>query len=49
VDYRCSDGRYSFEIEHGAGSSKVVDIHEARVGKMSDLILDAKVLVKNYI
>jgi len=46
VDY--SDGRCSFEVEHGADSSKVADMHEARAGTMSDVIGDAKVLIKNY-
>ena len=49
VDYRCSDGRCSFEIEHTADSSKVVDVHEARAGKMSEVIGEAKILVKKYI
>jgi len=48
VDYRCSDARYSFKIEYKADSSKVADIHEARPGKMSDAIGEAKVLVNNY-
>ena len=29
-------------------SSKVADMHNARAGKMSDVIGKAKVLVKNY-
>src|SRR6218665_3902657 len=48
MDYRCSGGRCSFEIKHRADSSKVTDMHEARTGKMSDVIGEAKVLVKNY-
>ena len=50
VDYRCSDGtcRCSFEMEHRADSSKVADMHEARAWKMSNVILEAKILVKNY-
>ena len=46
VYYRCSDGRCSFEIEHRADSSKVTDMHEATAGNMSDVIGEAKVLVK---
>jgi len=38
----------SFEIEHRADSSKAADMHEARAGKMSDVIEEGKVLVKNY-
>jgi len=38
VDYRCSDGRCSFEIEHLTDSSKVAYVHEARAGKLSDVI-----------
>jgi len=48
VDYRCSDGRCSFEIKHRADSSKIADMHAARAGKMSDVIREAKVLVKDY-
>ena len=29
-------------------SAKVVDMHEARSGKASDVIGEAKVLIKNY-
>jgi len=36
VDYRCNNG--SFEIEHRVDSAKVVDMYEARVGKLSDVI-----------
>jgi len=43
VDYQCSDGRCSFEIEHRANSAKVADMHETRAGKMSDVIREAKV------
>jgi len=35
---RCSDGRCNFETEHMAYSSKVADMHEARAGKMSDVV-----------
>ena len=42
------DRRGSLEIEHWADSSKISDIHEAKSGKMSDVIGEAKVLVKNY-
>ena len=38
MDYRCSDGRCSFEIEHRADSAKVAEMHDARAGKMSDMI-----------
>jgi len=31
-----------------AGVSKVADMHEARAGKMSDVIGEAKILDKNY-
>src|SRR6218665_57066 len=48
VDYRCSDGRCSFEIEHRADSAKVADMHETKARKLSDVIREAKVLVKNY-
>jgi len=48
VDYRCSDGRCSFEIENRADSSKVADMHEARARKMSDVIGEAKVLAKTH-
>ena len=36
MDYRCSDGRCSFEIEHRADYAKVSDMHEARARKLSD-------------
>ena len=51
MGYRCSNGRCSFEIENRSDSSKVADfqdMHEARAGNMSDVIGEAKVLVKNY-
>ena len=48
MDYRCSDGRCSFETEHRADSSKVADMHEARAGNTSDVIGEAKVLVQIY-
>jgi len=48
VDYRCSDCRCSFEIEHRVNSAKVADMHETRARKLSDVIREAKVLVKNY-
>src|SRR6218665_243859 len=48
VNYRCSDGRCSFEIEHRVNSAKVADMHEARARKLSDMIGETKVLVKNY-
>jgi len=48
MDYRCSIGRCSFKIEHRADSAKVANMHEARAGKMSDVIRETKVLVKNY-
>ena len=39
----------NFEIGHSAESAKVADMHEARAGKMSDVIGEAKVFsVKNY-
>ena len=44
VNYRCSDGRCSFQIEHKADSAKVADMHEARARKMSDVIGEAKIL-----
>src|SRR6218665_3851449 len=53
---RCSEGRHnmstciillcSFEIEHRADSSKAADMHEARAGKMSDVIEEGKVWSK---
>jgi len=43
-----SGGRCSFEMEHWANSAKVTDMHEARAGKMSEVIAEFKVLVKNY-
>jgi len=46
VDYRCSDGRCSFELEHRTDSAKVADVHEARAGKLSDVIGETKVLSK---
>ena len=48
MDYRCNDNRCSFEIEHRANSAKVADTHEARARKLSDVIRETKVLVKNY-
>ena len=48
VDYRCSDGRCCFEIEHMANSTKVADMHEARTRKLSDVIEGTKVMVINY-
>ena len=48
MDYRCSDGGCSFEMEHRANSAKVADVHEARARELSDVIREAKVLVKNY-
>ena len=37
MDYRRSDGRCSFEIEHRANSAKVADMHETRARKLSDV------------
>ena len=37
MDYRCGDGRCSFEIEHRTDSRKVAGMHEARTGKMKDV------------
>ena len=48
MNYRCSDCRCSFEVEHRADSAKVTDMHEARAGKMGDVIGEAKVLVENH-
>ena len=48
MDYRCSDGGCSFEVEHRANSGKVADVHEARARKLSDVIRETMVLVKNY-
>ena len=39
----------SFEIEHRANSAKVADMHEARERKLSDVIRETKVLVKNSV
>ena len=39
---------YSFEIEHRANSAKVADMHETRARELSDVVREAKVLVKNY-
>jgi len=49
LDLKCSDGKCSFDIKNRADSAKVAGMHEARparVGKMSDVIPEAKVLVK---
>ena len=46
MDYRCSDGRCSFDIRHRADSAKVADMHETNAGKPSDVIGEAKVFVK---
>lgn len=41
MDYECSDSRCGFDC------SKVTDMHEARAGKMDDIIGKAKDLVSN--
>lgn len=37
-----------FEAKHRADSAKVMDMHEETVGKMGDLIGEAKVLVEKH-
>lgn len=32
MDYRCSNGRCSFEVKHRSDSAKVMDMHDARAG-----------------
>ena len=36
-------------IRHRSNAAKVTDMHEARVGEMSEVIEEAKVVIKNYI
>jgi len=38
----------NFEIEHRAESAMVADMHEARAGKLSDVIGKTEILVQNY-
>ena len=38
MDYKCSDGRSSFDLENLADSSKVADMQKAGAGKMNDVI-----------
>ena len=40
--------RVQFEIEHRTNSVKATDMHQARAGKMSGVIEEAKVFFKNY-
>lgn len=44
INYRTSNSRCGFEVK----LAKVMDVHEAKVGKTSDMFEEGKVLIENH-
>lgn len=47
MHYGFSDYRYGFEVKRMVNCAKVSDTHEARAGKMGDLIANDWFLIEN--
>ena len=48
MDNGGSNGRGSFEVEHGSDAAQVTNVHEARVREVGDVIREEEMLIKSY-